>query len=437
MAKKSSTVNKGVKKNSDQLSVISDQTIARVRDLAWTGQHAQAIDLASQALSKAAGKSDWQSDLLDLRAESYLAIGKLDLASKDAQAMTKIGRTSKVKGLQAQALNRLALVQMRRGDLKAAVKSAKSAVSKSEFNSDLRAESLFRLSEAQHRTGEEEAAIETAQKAIALFQAIGDNSGAGRGYWLLALAYMRLRAEDSRRAARTALELCNQAGDQYGIGNALVALANTDVDIAENIQNLQQARQAFETVGYVERQSITLINLGFAYLDLGLYPHSRRLQNQAVEMTRAMGAKLGLTYALANLINLELILGALDEVRLHLQEFEKLVPDLGDPTQESTLFAARAELALAAGDFKTAIRDQQSALKIDQEAQTGNEHATLTELGKMYLAAHNPAAALKATTKATNLHRAQSFAKPDGFPSQAIWWQHAQALNANQKTKEA
>ena len=31
---------------------------ARVRELAWIGQHAQAIDLATEALSR----SDWQSD---------------------------------------------------------------------------------------------------------------------------------------------------------------------------------------------------------------------------------------------------------------------------------------------------------------------------------------------------------------------------------------
>ena len=49
----------------------------------------------------------------------------------------------------------------------------------------------------------------------------------------------------------------------------------------------------------------------------------------------------------------------------------------------------------------------------------------------------DPTAALKATTKATDLHRAQNFAKPDGSPSQEIWWRHAQALNANKKTKEA
>ena len=306
MTKKSSTVSGAIKrgagnKSSNQRSAIEDQAITRVRALAWTGQHAPAIDLATQALS-ALGKGDSRVaptmiDLLDLRAESYIAQGKLDLANKDAKAMVKIAKTGglplrglrdtphKVRGatrplttlqsplsnlLIAQALNRLALVQMRTGDLKAAVKSATSAVRTvgagtsrprkgREDIAPPQALALFRLSEAQMRTGQNEASIESAQKAIALFQSTGDHSGTGRAYWSLANACFNLsRADDSRRAAYTALEICKQAGDQYGIGNALNAITLTDVGIAERTQHTQQALQAFEMAGYVERQSIAL-----------------------------------------------------------------------------------------------------------------------------------------------------------------------------------
>ena len=58
--------------------------ITRVRDLAWTGQHAVAIDLATQALAAPAIALGAQMDLLDLRAESYIAQGKFDLAAQDA-----------------------------------------------------------------------------------------------------------------------------------------------------------------------------------------------------------------------------------------------------------------------------------------------------------------------------------------------------------------
>jgi len=434
MAKKS-TVRKAVKKVSSQQLAISDQVTSRVRELAWTGLHAPAIDLATQALSAPKLKPADQMDLLDLRAESYIAIGKLDLASKDAKAMKKLGTTTALK---AQALNRLALVQMRMGDLKAAVKSATTAVKIKHNSPALRALALFRLSEAQFRTRQSEAAMQTAQKTIALYQELGDLSSAGRAHWSLANAFFDMnRIEESRSAAQTALELCGQVGDQYGMGNALNALSLTDVDLAERILHTQQAIQAFETAGYADRQSVALGNLGLAYLELGLYLHTRRLCSETTEMNRAMGAKVSLTYGLGNIIIPELILGAQDTARLHLQELETLVPDLGDPSMESNLFAQRAELAFVAGDLPTAIRQQKSAVKIAKKAQTGSEHIALITLAILHLANHDPISALKATTKATDMHRAQNFAKPDAFASQTIWWRHAQALNANGKTKEA
>ena len=163
-----STVSKTVKKVrgqqvavSNQQSAISDQTIARARELAWTGQHAQAIDLVTQVLSTPKIKPAEQMDLLDLRVESYIAQGKLDLAAKDAKAMVKLAKTAALK---AQALNRLALVQMRTGDLKVSVKTATSALKNAQQSKQkpLIALALSRLSEAQFRTRQGEAALETA-----------------------------------------------------------------------------------------------------------------------------------------------------------------------------------------------------------------------------------------------------------------------------------
>ena len=54
-------------------------------------------------------------DLLDLRTESYLALGKLDLAAKDAQSMVKLAEVEKIPGFKAHALNRKALVLIRKG----------------------------------------------------------------------------------------------------------------------------------------------------------------------------------------------------------------------------------------------------------------------------------------------------------------------------------
>ncbi|MBL8062028.1 MAG: GAF domain-containing protein [Anaerolineales bacterium] len=410
-------------------------SIARIRQLAWTGQHAAAIDSATGAFAAPKIKPAEQMSLLDLRAESYIALGKLDLAMKDAKAMKKLGTTA---ALNAQALNRLALVQMRTGDLKGAVKSASAALKLKHSSQEIRAISYFRLSEAQMRTQQTDASIKNAEQAVALYQSIGDLSGMGRSYWVLANNFFDLRKEEEcRRYTQRSMELCQQAGDQYGIGNAYNAFSFTLVDLAERIRCSQNALQAFETAGYIDRQMVALGNLGLAYSELGLYAHARRLTSENIKRTREMGAMSSLANALGNMIDPEIKTGMLDAARAHLEEYAKLAPSIGDQNAFTGLQTVYGDLAFEAGDTKKAIKFYKSAVKMIQEAKLARENVALSEFGKIYLAAKDPVNALKATTKATDLHRAQNFAKPDGYTSQAIWWRHTQALLANKKTKEA
>ncbi len=399
----------------------SDEIITRLHALAWAGKHGQVIELATQALSTP-DKVDSRStqlkmDLLDLRSESYIAQGKLDLAAKDAQAMLKLAGAQKKAALKAQALNRKTLVQMRQGNLPAALKTASSSVRNArlagadDLNS-LLANALLRLGEAQFRIGQYESAIVNSEQAIPLFQVDGDYSGAGRAWWALSNALSLLgRTGDSRRAAQSALELCQQAGDQYGIGNALNALTNSDVDIADRLRHLQQAYQAFETAGYKDRQVMALGNLCIAYSDLGLYPHAHRLTETVVEMDREMGAKLGLAYALGNLAEIEIRLGALDPARTHGQELAGMVASIGDWRMDSSLAAGWGILALAEGNSKTAVRQFKLAVQIAKQASELAQIGFLALLGQAYLADGKPTSALKSTRKATHLHRRQAFAR--------------------------
>jgi GAF domain-containing protein/anti-sigma regulatory factor (Ser/Thr protein kinase) len=441
MAKKSSTVGKAVKKDGRKQSL---DAAAHVRELAWAGEHIRAIELVAQALTVSQIRPVEQMDLLDLRAESHIAQGKLDLAAKDSNAMMKLAGAEKslpkeeISALKAQALNRKSIIQMRTGDLKSAVKTASAAARIKHPLPLLHAHSLLNLSEAQFRTRHSDAAIKNSQKAISIFEAAGEHSGAGRSYWTTAFAcFSTGRSEEAHHAALTALDLCRRAGDQYGVGNALNVLSLTGMDIAERIGHLQHALQAFEKAGYIERQATVLTNLGLAYFELGLYPRAFRLQKEVVEMNRRMGAKVGLTYAIGNMLDAEILLGRIDEARVHVQEMGVLVSNLGDPNMNTSFAQNLGNLSMAAGDPKTAARHYKSAAQIARKNELGGETICLTLLGRAYLVHKDYAAALKATTQATEKHRSQSFAKPDAFPSQEIWWRHTQALLANNKTQQA
>lgn len=423
-----------------RLKPTSDNTTSQsqIRAFVWAGNHTQAIRLATQELDNPHLPVSLRMDLLDLRAESYIAFGKFDLAMEDTEAMITISRGGKDKCLQAQALNRLTLIQIRKGDIKGAINSASSAVKIKHSSQGVRAASLYYLSYAQMEGLQNEAALKNAEQAIALFQSIGNFSGAGRTYWVITYVYFNTRKEtEGYRAAQTSLDLCKQAGDQYGIGNAYNVLSAIQADIAERMKYSRQALQAFQTAGYIDRQNTALANLATLYSELGLYVHAYRLTSKTMKRNREIGVLSNLVYELANLFSFELSIGRLASARQHLEEFAGLVTKIGNLDAIAFLKSSRGELAFEMGDTKAAIKFYKSALKFAREKKLPRAIVFLTQLGKFYLRDQNLIAALEATTQATALHRAQNFAKPEGFTSQAIWWHHAQALDANKKPKEA
>ncbi len=64
----------------------------QIADLAWAGQHEQAIAAATAALKRKALAADERMTLLDLRSESYIAVGDLERAAADAKAMKALAK---------------------------------------------------------------------------------------------------------------------------------------------------------------------------------------------------------------------------------------------------------------------------------------------------------------------------------------------------------
>ncbi len=98
--------------------------VQRVGDLAWAGQHAQAIELATTALAATRLSVAGRLDLLDLRAESFIAQGDLDHAGRRRRRDGRPRQDHQDSGTKAQALNRHAVVQTRKGEFKAAIGTA-------------------------------------------------------------------------------------------------------------------------------------------------------------------------------------------------------------------------------------------------------------------------------------------------------------------------
>jgi hypothetical protein len=150
--------------------------IDEVASLAWTGRHEQALEragtlLASKRLTLAA-----RVELLDLRAESRIALGHFDAAHADALAMQAQAELEFNPAASARALCRMVLVQTRQGLFQPAADTARLALAAARLADDRRLEAmaLFRQSEALWRTDDDEGGLRAAQQAAEIFAQLGD-----------------------------------------------------------------------------------------------------------------------------------------------------------------------------------------------------------------------------------------------------------------------
>ena len=415
----------------------TSSTAQQVGDLAWAGQHAQAIALASAALSKSGLATGHRLDLLDLRAESFIAQGDLQSASADAKAMLELARRARKPAFIAQALNRRAIVEFRTGNARAATVTAEDALQAARQSKQpaLEALSLFRLAEAQFRALNSEKSAKTAMQAARLFKSLGDPVGEGRALWAVAAARSnQARVAETTVAANQALALARRCGDLYGVGNAINILSFNETDIATSLRMLQQSQAAFEAVGYIERKGVITHNLGLAYSNLGLYRRARRLLLSASQIYRQTGASGADTLTVWLLALAEFEMGHLVLARAYLNEALTMAEGRRDERNPAFPGLILGRLAWWEGDNASAVRHLAEAAQLLRDAdQDGLEMSSLAWLARAQLAAGDKSAALQATKRATTMHKAHDLAEIEAMDSRMLWWEHSQALAANGK----
>ena len=414
----------------------------RIRDLAWAGQHDRAIELATTALTVQDLSNGTRLDLFDLRAESFVAQGDLVRAAADATAMLDLAERAKSAAFKAQAQNRLALVQIRKGEWEVAMVTAVAALKAARRSKQVKLEamSLFRLAEAQFRAGLDERAVHSASEAARLFQALGQPIGQGRALWAIGAAHGNLnRVAEGNRATNEALALGRSCGDMHGIGNALNLLTFSEADFGNQLKLLAQAHAAFEAAGYVERQGVAMYNLGLAYRDLGLYRRARRLYIKALEIYRRTGASRSLGITMLELAAAEIEMGHLGAARGYLADAAAMAVGVAqDPRFHVAASQICGRLAVREGDVPTALRHYKDAVKLlRRTGPVAFEINALSSLARAHLSVGNPGAALTATRRATRVHRAHGLTALTDLNPRLVWWRHSQALHANGQTKDA
>ena len=417
------------------------EAVARVRELALAGQQEQAIAACSEALAGQRLKETDQLDLLDLRAESQIAIGDFDAALADAKAMQTLAKTIGSATAQALAGCRLALVQVRRDDNKAAARTARHALASARKSRDTRLEALalHRLSEALWSMDEAAAGLRCAQQAGALFERLGDALWQGRSLWSQAMALFALgQRTESKQSAEHALALAEQTGDQFGLGNAYNVSFRMDPDLALRLQGLKQAIAAFGAAGYSDRQSGIRHNLALVYHSLGLYSRARRIAIELMQSKTHMQSAFKAVISTGMLAWVETELHHFEAARLRQAELSRIewIQDAHFAPWLALMNAAR--IAEHQGDWQGMRRHAQAAILAAQQ----DDRLLIVAgsmLAKALLKLGQRKHALTESRRAfARLEARDSFPMMGVFSSPLpIWWVQAQCLEANGRSVEA
>jgi tetratricopeptide (TPR) repeat protein len=271
------------------------QQIQSVADLAWAGQHEQAVAAATDALKRKSLTADERMTLLDLRSESDIALGDLKAAAADAQAMKALAKREGGMALLARALCRESHVLTRESNPHRGAAIAAAALRAAERSRvpALVALALWRLAAAQSNSRTDlPAAVRHASRAAAMFGRLGATSLQGRALQALSSVLSASgQIAGSRKAANEALTLARRSGDLFGQGAALNSVALAEPDFAQTLRLFGQGLAAYKAAGYVASVISMVANIGATYGDLGLYRRARRESLEALDLARRAGAR--------------------------------------------------------------------------------------------------------------------------------------------------
>ncbi|MDX1416244.1 MAG: GAF domain-containing protein, partial [Candidatus Promineifilaceae bacterium] len=423
-----------MKKDAHHLLIAAQEAVGN-------GEREQAIALCTQALEQSSLDPALQLDLLDTRSNSYFAIGRLAPALQDAQTMVEAAERENNPLFKVQALNRLSYLQTRQGDVQEAVETAEESFEAARLSDDKRLEalSLTQLADSQTRAGSHDLSLRTAENAAAIFHEMGDPLNEGKALTTIAVAYFRKgHNEHSKRAAQKALALCRRAGDLSALADAQNVLSWSETDIARGMELLNQARQNFKNVGNFTGQVACLHNLATGYSRLGLHRRALRLHLENEAITRQMGSQYYLAFALFGLIITELNLLNTRAADHYLAELTEMVPQFSSLGLEAYCLALAGLVAFTEQDYPKAIAQLEEGAALAQDRdEIASEMVSLVFLGRSYLADGNPEAALRKTTQAVDLHKAQGLGVIDNISKEEIWWEHSRVLSRNGRDEEA
>jgi signal transduction histidine kinase/DNA-binding response OmpR family regulator/tetratricopeptide (TPR) repeat protein len=401
----------------------------------------QAIAGYSRALTYEPIPYDIHCELLSERADCYWQMGSFQASVNDIAVIEQLAEIQNDVPRQVDALYRITFGCRTLGDLAQGQQAAQKALALAKTArrsppkdrhrqanllqlKGLLASSLILLEQGKYAEAEE-----AILQSTALAKKLGERFLEGQCLWLKAyLKNRQARLAEGVYEVQQAVELFRQVGDREWEAIALNMLSNNTRDLAWKREIYEQALSALEAIGNRGRLSLILGNLGFLYLNLGLYAHAREYIQRAVDQGKVSQARSGLMVALGNLGLVEAELGNLQSGRQFLSEALEMTRETGSRYFEATLSLDACLIEIYAGQAEDALRRLKQSFNTLIELELPDQALALARMGGAYLLMNDIVAARAVTLEA--VHFLEKYGISSDTPRHEIWWWRYRALSA-------
>jgi tetratricopeptide (TPR) repeat protein len=305
--------------------------------------------------------------------ESYLGIGKAEVATGYFKRAQEAGQTEEERQLEAAGLNNLGLAYLQQGNARRAIGYHEQAL---EIYGEIRnrhgeGSTLGNLGSACMRLGDIRRAIGYHEQALEIAREIGDWRRAQGALGNLGITYKNLG--EIRRAIgyyEQALEIAREIEDRRGESTALGNLGTAYKHLGEARLAIGYHERALEIereIGDRRGEGQTLTNLGVAYKNLGEDSRAIRYHEQALEIAREIEDHHLEGTALGNLGETYRNLG---DARRAIKCFEQVLEvarEMGARRLEGITLGNLGAVYLQIEDARCATRNFEQAMEIAQE----------------------------------------------------------------------
>lgn len=408
----------------------------------------QAIAGYSRALTYEAIPYEIHCELLSERADCYWQMGSFQASVNDISVVEQLAEIQNDLPRQVDALYRITFGCRTMGDLAQGQRAAEKALTLAKTARQsphknlrqqadlLQVKSLLAVNLILLEQGKYIEAEEGVLQSIALATHLEERFLEGQGLWIKAyLKNRQAKLAEGVHEVQRAVELFRQVGDREWEAIALNMLSNNTRDLAWKRELYEQALSALEAIGNRGRLSLILGNLGFLYLNLGLYARAREYIQRAVDQGKVSQARSGLMVALGNLGLIEAELGNPQAGRQFLREALDMTRETGSRYFEAALSLDACLIEIYAEQAESALSILKQSFNTLVELDLPDQALALARMGGAYLLLNNISAAREVTREA--VHFLEKHGISTDTPRHEIWWWRYQALAAQSENEPA